>query len=216
MKRVVILSDSLALPREEPEVTFVEDTYPFLLKADYEVFQFSKGGGLIHELREQAHYYRQYKPDIVLLQCGIVDCGCRAFSRKEELFFQSNIIGRIIRRLIAETLTTKRVRNWRKKSWTTPEEFADNCKRIIEVFDNSTVYALSILPVSDTYEEKVPGIRKKVEKYNAILHDSFGNKYIDLSSIPQSGIMTDGHHLTKEGHQFVYSHIIGCITNDKL
>ncbi len=214
MKRVVILSDSLALPREEPEVTFVEDTYPFLLKADYEVFQFSKGGGLIHELREQAHYYRQYKPDIVLLQCGIVDCGCRAFSRKEELFFQSNIIGRLIRRVIAETLTTKRLRNWRKKSWTTPKEFTNNCKRIIDVFDGSTVYALSILPISDDYEAKVPGIRKKSEEYNAILHNCFGNRYIDLSDIPSDCIMSDYHHLNKTGHKFVAKKIMETLTSN--
>ena len=213
MKRIVILSDSLALPRQDPEVTYVEDTYPYLLKEHFNVFQFSKGGGLIHELREQAHYYRQYEPDVIILQSGIVDCGCRAFSRKEELFFQSNIIGRVIRRLIAATITTKRLRNFRKKSWTTKKEYIFNCNQIKEIFADKPVYALSILPISEAYEKKVPGMRKKSNEYNALLRSCFGNKFIDLSLIPPQGIMSDGHHLTKEGHQFVYTKIKEALVN---
>ena len=74
MKRILLLTDSLAMPREEPELTLYEDTYPYLLRKKYEVFQFSKGGGLMKEFVEQTFYYNQYRPDVVILQIGIVDC----------------------------------------------------------------------------------------------------------------------------------------------
>lgn len=208
MRRIVIFSDSLALPRKEPQETIYEDTYPFLLRDRYEVFQFSKGGGLIQELVSQAFYFKQYKPDMVILHCGIVDCACRAFTHKEELFFQSNIIGKIIRKLLSTIITTKRIRNFRRKSWTTPKDFVRHLEQLKQQFSNIPVFALSILPVSCEYESKVPGIKFKVEKYNELLKESFGDKLIDLSDIQQIGIMSDGHHLTKAGHQYVLKKII--------
>ena len=62
-KRILIISDSLALPRSKPEEVLYEDTYPFMLRRDYEVFQISFGGGIIKEIVHQAHYYLPYKPD---------------------------------------------------------------------------------------------------------------------------------------------------------
>ena len=60
-KRILIISDSLALPRSNPEETLYEETYPYLLKKDYEVMQLSYGGGTIGEIVHQAHYYITYK-----------------------------------------------------------------------------------------------------------------------------------------------------------
>lgn len=208
MKRIVIFSDSLALPRISPQKTMFEETYPFYLRKNFEIFQFSKGGGLIHDLVEQANYYSLYNPDIVILHCGIVDCACRAFSHNEELFFASNVFGRILRKLISVTITTKRLRNLRKKSWTPLDEFSLNCKRFKDIFHNVPIYALSILPVSDEYEKKVPGIRMKVAQYNLLLKQLFEDYFIDLSSIPSDGIMKDGHHLTHKGQLYVYNKIM--------
>lgn len=215
-KRIVIFSDSLALPRFYPEVTIVEETYPYMLRNNYEVFQFSKGGGLIHEIVPQAHYYKQYNPDYIILQCGIVDCACRAFSHKEELFFQSNFLGHVIRRFLSSTITTKRLRSIRKKSWTEPEVYMSNCKTLKEIFANIPVFALSILPVSDDYEAKINGMKNKVDQYNALLKETFSETYIDLSGIPNCGIMTDGHHLTRDGHNYVFQQIQSALKNVKL
>ena len=98
-----MFTDSLAMPREEPEETLFEDTYPYLLRKDYEVFQFSKGGGLMNEFVEQSFYYNQYKPDIIILQIGIVDCCPRAFSKFEEVIFHSNRVLGLVRRFISKT-----------------------------------------------------------------------------------------------------------------
>ena len=207
-KRVLLLSDSLALPRREPEETLSEDTYPFLLKTDFEVVQFSKGGGLISEFVEQTFYYKQYSPDYVILQCGIVDCAPRAFTRTEELYFQSNRLRRGLRRIISKTVTTKRLRNLRRKSWTPAKDFRQACLSLMANLDGIPVYALSILPASPEYELQVPGITAKIKEYNQILSEVFGNRLIDLNAIPLSDIMSDHHHLNKNGHLFVRNRIL--------
>lgn len=208
MKRIVLFSDSLALPRNIPEITTIEDTYPFLLKQHFEVFQFSKGGGLIGELLEQSFYYSQYKPDYIIIHCGIVDCAPRAFSFLEESIMRYTRVGRLFRKIISKIITTKRIRNIRKCSWTPLKSFENACKQFIKQFEGIPVYALSILPASMEYEQHVPGISEKISKYNDVLRNVFENRWIDLSNIPMQGIMSDYHHLTKEGHSFVFMKII--------
>ena len=208
MKRIVLFTDSLALPRHEPEITLFEDTYPFLLKQYFEVFQFSKGGGLIGELLEQSFYYSQFKPDFIIIHCGIVDCAPRAFSILEECIMRYSRFGRLFRTMISKVFTTKRIRNIRKRSWTPLKSFENTCRQFIKQFEGIPVYSLSILPASKEYEKHVPGISEKIDKYNAVLRNVFENRWIDLSKIPMQGIMSDYHHLTKDGHSYVFTQII--------
>lgn len=211
MKRIVLFTDSLAMPRDEPEITFYEDTYPCLLRMDFEVFQFSKGGGLMSEFVEQTFYYNQYRPDIIILQIGIVDCGPRAFSKLEESIFRSNKVFRLIRRIISKIGLSKKIRNIRKLSWTSRKDYRQGCEFFMSKFPNAKVYALSIVPPSDDYEKQVPGISRKIRDYNGILMDVFKQNLIDLSRIPEDGIMSDHHHLTKQGHRYVYECIMRTI-----
>ena len=88
-KRILILSDSLALPRNKPETTVVEDTYPYLLKNHFEVYQCSIGGGMVEDLLKQSFYFSQFQPDIVILLSGIVDCAPIAYSFREESLFKN-------------------------------------------------------------------------------------------------------------------------------
>lgn len=209
MRRLLIFSDSLALPRSTPEITWYEDTYPCLLKDNFEVFQCSKGGGLMGDFVEQVFYYRQFRPDVVLLQIGIVDCAPRAFSKMEEYIFKSNRFLYKIRYFLSKYKITKRIRKVRQLSWTSPDKFRKGCEFFIQKFSSPvSVYALSIVPVTHSYEIQVPGIKEKVNKYNKILKDVFGENFIDLDSIPFEGIMADHHHLTKIGHQYVYHKVL--------
>ena len=212
MKRIVLFTDSLALPREEPETTLYEDTYPFLLKKEYEVFQFSKGGGLLNEFVEQTFYYNQFKPDIIILQIGIVDCAPRAFSKLEEAILQSNALFRLFRRYLSKCGLSKKIRNARKLSWTSKLSYQQGCEYFVSNFPQAEVFALSIVPPSEEYEKQVPGISQKINEYNAILREVFKNKLIDISNISAEGVMSDHHHLTKIGHAFVYKKIINKIS----
>ena len=213
-KRIVILSDSLALPRDTPEVTLVEDTYPYLLKEKYDVYQFSKGGGVIRELREQAHYYRQYHPDIVILQSGIVDCAPRAYSYREEKVFELFRIIRVIRRILSNTITTRKLRSIRRKVWTPANTFKKECESIIAQFPEAQCFAISIIPASVEYEKLVPGVSKNIERYNKILKEAFGKRLIDLTCLPKECIMSDYHHLSKSGQTYVAERIMDVISNN--
>ena len=210
-KRIVILSDSLALPRDTPEITHVEDTYPFLLKRKYEVYQFSKGGGVIKELREQSHYYRQYHPDIFILHCGIVDCAPRAYSFREEKVFELFRFIRIIRRVLSKTISTRKLRAVRRKVWTPINIFKKECESIIAQFPDASCYAISIIPASQEYEKLVPGVSKNIERYNQVLKEIFGNRLIDLSDMPKECVMSDYHHLSKSGQQYVAERLLDAL-----
>lgn len=207
-KRILILSDSLALPRNKPETTFVEDTYPYLLKNHFEVYQCSIGGGLVGDLLKQSFYYSQYQPDIVILQSGIVDCAPRAYSMREESMFKYYKVFGLVRNVLSKTITTRKIRSIRKKVWTKLKDYKSGLNGIIKYFPDATFYALSILPASEDYENLVPGINKNVNLYNNVLKDIFDTNFISLSEIPSNGIMSDYHHLTKEGHMFVYQKIV--------
>lgn len=209
MKRVLIFSDSLALPREKPERTVLEDTYPYLLKKHFEVYQFSKGGGLVTDLQEQAHYYKNYSPDILILQCGIVDCAPRAYSLREEYLFKLFKPLSFIRNVISHTITTRKLRRYRRKTWTHINDYRTIITNIIKIFPNTACYALSILPANTEYESLVPGISENITRYNMILKEIFNNNLIDLSDITKmGGVMSDYHHLNEKGHMIAYQKIM--------
>ena len=192
----------MALPRDKPEETFYENTYPFMLSQHYQVFQCSIGGATIRELVDQAHYYRQYKPDIVILQSGIVDCSPRAYTKNEEWFLNLCVFTKAFRKFLSKTITTRRLRRIRKRVWTKESKYKEECNRYVTLFPNSQCYVLSII-VSPACETVNPGMFGNVEKYNRLLKDLFKEKYINLEEMPVSGIMSDFHHLNSEGHLYV-------------
>lgn len=208
MQKLLIISDSVAAARHEPEVTYWEDTYAYLLSSEYCVYQHSVGGARVNELDEAClAYLRQFRPDIVILQCGIVDCAPRAYKWIEERIFEAFWLPRKIRNLVSKTITTRKLRSLRRVVYTPLNHFKACCQEIHDTFPDSQVYCIGILPPSEKYEEVNPGITLNVQKYNEALKLVFADRYIDMTKIPQEGIMSDLHHLSKTGHQYVYEQI---------
>lgn len=202
--KIQIFSDSLALPREIPQQVYYEETYPAMLSLNHTVAQYSKGGAVIKELLDQTFYYKMFQPDVVILQSGIVDCGPRPFTQFEEHFFSLNFFTKGCKAIL-KRLTKKWLRNLRKVAWTKPSQYRAYCMKFKEVYGSTPIFALGILPARVEYEKQLKGITKRVNEYNLILKEVFGDHFIDTSSIPDSGIMADHHHLTAEGHQYIYS-----------
>ena len=93
MEKLLLITDSLGHARPGPEVTYWEDTYAYMLSNDYRIYQYSVGGARIQELAGAARSYLiQFRPDIVIIQSGIVDCAPRAYKWIEERIFEK--IGR--------------------------------------------------------------------------------------------------------------------------
>lgn len=205
--KIQIFSDSLALPRETPEKVFYEDTYPAKLSANHVIAQYSKGGGTIKDLLDQTFYYKMFCPDVVIIQSGIVDCAPRPFTLFEEHFFKLNFFTKACKAVL-KRLTKNWLRNVRKVAWTSPKLFRLYCTEFIKTYPDIPVLAIGILPSCSEYERLAKGITKRIQQYNSILKETFGDNFIDTSDMPEAGIMSDHHHLTVIGHQFVYDKII--------
>jgi hypothetical protein len=212
-KRVLIIGDSLALPREKPEKVRHEETWPELLKqtGKYDIIQLSLGGGTIGDLYDQISYYKQFDPDFVIIQSGIVDCSPRALTQLELKIFLSN---KLLRILLSKTLPLNFLRNHRKITYVTKKNFTDYYENIITQFKNSRHILISILPISSGYEKKIKGIGNNQDKFNNIIKSlsvKYKSLYLNTDLMPIEGIMTDFHHLNSIGHYWIYSAIVNNI-----
>mgnify|MGYP006119981519 CR=1 FL=1 len=207
-KRILVLGDSLCLPRVKPEKVSLYQTWPHLLINDhFEVLQLGIGGGTLRDLCEQSAYYHPSEPDIVIIQSGIVDCAPRALGRIEKDIINSN---RILNSLFHRLLPVKFIRRVRRKTYTNVKEFQSSIDKITNRFSDSHIIWIGIVPVSKEYEETVPGIAKNIEKYNCIIKNNMintKNSFCSVNSIPIDGIMSDHHHLSSIGHTWIFQQI---------
>jgi lysophospholipase L1-like esterase len=210
MKKVLILGDSLTLPRHKPEPCAYDDTWPVLLKKNFLVHHVALGGGTIKEIARQLPYHIAYEPDVVIIQSGIVDCAPRALGKLElEVMQQTWFTRKFILPFFKSNNT--RLRRIRNKVYSTPSEYASHLGEIKRTLPGALVYALTILPTNQDYEAKVPGIGKRVVQYNSILQKQFGANLISLNDIGAQNIMSDHIHLNRGGHHYVYERIIAVI-----
>ncbi len=69
MKKILVITDSLGLPRKDPEECLYENTWPILLKKNgFIIHQVSIGGATIDQLYRQVAYHKLFNPDIVIIQ----------------------------------------------------------------------------------------------------------------------------------------------------
>ncbi len=210
IKKILVITDSLGLPRAHPEKCSFEATWPCRLKAipNLIVHQLSMGGATIDELYNQViNHHIFFNPDIIIIQSGIVDCSPRAFSRTELLLLNSTFITREIRAIIVKRFSNF-LRRHRKVAYTTEKKFMFFLNNFHKISGTNTIFWLGILPGSEKYEKKVPGITKRINLYNKRIAQIFNENYISLETIPRDGIMSDQHHLNKEGHQYIYNLIV--------
>jgi lysophospholipase L1-like esterase len=200
-KRILLLTDSLPLPRFKPEVCEYIHTYPELLKQHgYIVHQVSIGGATSGDLLTQVNYHKAFNPDYIFVQVGIVDCAPRFFTRLElELYRKLKRVGKTIMEL----------RKTRKKVYTNSNGFEANINTIQKRYGNIPVYFLGILPATEIYEKLLPGITQNIKTYNAIL--SKMANFIPTDDFNFSGIMSDGHHLNANGHQQLFKKIVNVL-----
>lgn len=205
-KRILLLTDSLALPRAEPERCEYEDTWPELLKKHgYIVHQVSIGGATISELLSQCNYHKMFNPDVVILQSGIVDCAPR-FASKLELQILRKIP--IVGKWMLNLLSKRKVRKYRNKTYTSPDGYKRGMHNVKTFYKGCKVYAIDILPSQPDYEKILEGITKNIGEYNSIIYSVFGDNVIKMEKMPAEGIMKDFHHINSIGHQYVYQSIL--------
>lgn len=204
---ILFLTDSLSLPREgELEKVSYEDTFPFLLTKNFSEHNFiflGIGGATIIDLYRQSAYYSGLKPDLVFLQCGIVDCAPRPFRKIE-----TRIINKLNIRFLFNPIKNILIR-YRNYKFTSLDMYTRTASKFVDVFKCSKFYPIGILPSSEGYEKILPGITESIDKYNKIL--SSNSLYINNSDFPLDGFLSDFHHLNKKGHDYIYKKLVSII-----
>lgn len=206
--RILLITDSLAFPRLEPESVPYDSTYVALLKDAFPGCDFihhGRGGATLVDLFKHSTYYHgTVQPDLVLMHCGIVDCAPRALKEIEQqvlvrIPWLGPWLGRVVVRRYSRSL-----RRLRKMTYTPIDVFAAYVERFETLFDN--VHWIGILPVSDAYEHTVEGIRANAARYNAVLQT---RKFIGTEGLGASDIMSDFHHLNQSGHRKLFELLAG-------
>jgi hypothetical protein len=213
-KKILVITDSLGLPRTEPQSVNDSEAWPHMLAnhVEHEVYTFTRGGATSSDIvRELGGYLGAYTPDIVIVQIGIVDCAPRALTRRElKVVSVLPVIGKLVNRVVKRF--RKNIVMARKITYTNKNEFKLNVELIKEAFNNSEVYFVSILSALEDYEEYNPGVSDNIADYNKILGEQ-GN-YIspyrpeNLDAIT----MSDFHHLNKNGHKIVFNAVLKELT----
>lgn len=170
--RVLIVADSLALPRDG--VSY-ENTWPAMLAAAMpDVTCINRGMRLATTERLVAEGDRGtdclewFQPDLVILQLGICDCAPRVLRRST---------GAIVYRLpfgLGESISVL-LERWRGRKvsncYVSIAEYERNLRRYLARASalGVPVLAIAIMPASILLTEKNPGIAAQIETYNAVL-----------------------------------------------
>lgn len=202
-KKILILTDSVSLPRRIDD-SFVkwEETYVYKLKefyVNYEIIYVAIGGATIKDFRRQVNYYKVIEPEIVILQCGIVDATPRAYGKIEMELIKKIKFYRFTKP------TVDFLRKFRAHNYNSPKKFEEILNEIKIGLNPNIFFSLGIIPSSEAYEKKAPGITENINNYNSILKRN--TEFVNLSNIPKEGISSDHHHINRKGHRFIYSEL---------
>ncbi len=165
-------------------------------------------GGQSHPIHG-ADLLENYKPDIVILQLGIVDCAPRYMKKRLE-----KIVNIILRKSVLtwymKYVKTHHTRNPRN-AYVLPDRFYANLREFCQRANTigTKIIVIMIAPVSDIFINKNPYINDSINTYNEIyrhLSKEFTNITLvqpyDNSDL--GGISDDGYHLNIEGHNIVF------------
>jgi acyl-CoA thioesterase I len=205
--RVLLVTDSLGLPRDIPEGVNYNETWTKLLSFKYETCHLGNGGATIKRLYEQMNYYRTFNPDIVVIQSGIVDATPRALTLLENEIINNFSFTKKLANIILKPKFLRFLRRYRNITYTKSSKFKSTMLEIKEMFLDKKIIWIEILPIQDFYEMKVPGIKRNVKKFNSLINEIYKGDVIQLIDIPMSYIMSDGIHLNQKGNDFLFTRI---------
>lgn len=216
-KKVVILGDSLAMPRDEDKVTY-ENTYAYQLALHEEldvICRAVRANDTSKQSKEQALYddIICFRPDIIIIHLGIVDCAPRLFSKKH-IFFLSFFPSWFKKKYMDffskyRPFFTRRL----PKVYVKKEQFEKNIVKIMSVCRDFTdeIYCISISDTNKNNKIRSYGFSNNIETYNDILKAvSLKNNVIffDLfNEMQASYLLDDGIHLTPIGHKKIYEEL---------
>jgi predicted dehydrogenase len=223
--RIAAIADSLAMARAEPVLIRWEDTWPARLGEEL------RSAGVVAEVincgarartadqlldSEFEEHVVFKRPDVVIVQVGIVDCAPRIFSKRERtLLNRSFVPGRfrdwIVRRRSARRQAILRGAHPLHKVYTPPERFAECLQafgaKLAGMAHRPRLIVLPIVCDPDVMNEKSPGHHDNVVRYNALLRSfavAAGSDWIEPEAMIRdfevtASFASDGYHLSVSG-----------------
>ena len=213
--RIVIIGDSLTffVPEESRfDTSWIQHNYTFLLKNNFdsteniEIYNLGDTGRTTYtQSKDERLLYdiRQFKPNVLIVHLGIIDCAPRLFSHSQGLillmlptFIRNRIIKFFSKRRFFFTKTFP-------KRYIEINEFQKNLEKILKEVEHSII--INIVKPSPVLLNRSYDFKKNVVAYNkilSILAKKYDSKLIDLYSLVESDPSLrwkDGYHLSKSG-----------------
>ena len=223
--KIVILADSLALPRPEHEGNIpYEATYPYLLEQSLrqqdsftpQVIERGMRRRTIElVLDDWLELVEFRKPDIVVVHVGIVDCAPRVFLRHE-----ASLVTRLRPVRLQKSIFDfahkhrRRIVTLRRRVYVPAERFRRHLAEVCEkgrAAGLKSLVLVNILVPPDELEQRSPGFQQNVHIYNRMLEEEArqpGVHLIDLNGlIEKEGgpdkLLLDGIHINEAGHRLL-------------
>ena len=211
MKKILVLTDSLGLPRAKPERIDDEQCWTYRLADQYagsHRFRMVSVPGMdTNQLLSMVDdYYQVIEADVVIVQVGIVDCYPRAIKKNELslLLRMPGVVSRLVHRWVKRNYARLIVR--RGIRYVQPSQFKVNLLRLCESIPQSTLLIVPIAPPAIAYLKKNPCLVAAVAQYNALLAEHFPKGFLAecYSARGQNIFLSDNHHLNATGHKQVF------------
>lgn len=230
-KRVLIIGDSLAVPRPR-RGQHLEDTWPVLLKhrfPELDIWQRCRAASMSIDVCKEFHQFSDSVDafSAIIVQVGIGDCCPRPYPHWLHQLFLTYGSPELIRRIGAHYGWMLKLRS---RPWVSPDVFRANFVSMVEATLNLNpkceFFILAIGTPCNRLLEKAPGIANTQPIYNHILSelcDEYQNlgavHYVDPYRMqnPSDIFLDDGHHLTNAGHRLVFDSVAAslAIASDK-
>lgn len=230
MKTITIITDSLAMPRVEgDEKIFIQQTWPKLLAQklgnEYVFAEFKERARDTDSLRIEQLFFETItccKPEILMLEIGIVDCAPRIISKQENAMMNRRYFPKPLRQYIIKKRKRQRTKILAKgplnKVYVSPENYRKNLmhflQKVKEVSPSTTIILLPIVGNFQQLEQKSKGYTANKDLYNNILQEVAQTTRLFyagdlLNTIQQEDFYTlDGYHLTAKGHSQVTDFLV--------
>jgi hypothetical protein len=230
-----VYGDSLSLPRVAESVAY-HQTYPELLAERWRIafpdaqvhlynssFSGASAPALYQTMRSDAFYFGKPGGDILVVQCGIVDCAPRPLP----VWLRALVsrLPNVLRERVVRFLHNHRADLLKLGlSWTVTnrQDFVANMKQCLALAaDFDRTYVINIAPTNPEMEAHSPGLSASISDYNRLIEEAVTNANISRMALidvhdailkqPQ-GVnecisKVDGHHLTPAGHR-LYARMI--------
>jgi acyl-CoA thioesterase-1 len=224
-KKILIITDSLGLPRTDPEIVSDDDTWVYQVmdyfSSSYKFRLFRHRGmdttSLIHHVKNTISAYQDI--DIVIFQVGIVDCYPRALSRSNLARIKKlpNWMQRAIHKII-----NRHYQFFVEKGdnrYVNPVKFGENLNVIKEHFQDSSIFILPIAPANKALMCRNRKVENSVREYNQMFAEIFKDDFLDAiykDSKQEDIVLSDGQHLSTIGHRDVFRGIKDLLNDESI